>query len=97
MTQLINIAIGLLIVAEILYMFTCGQDYVRANIKRARRIFWIDRMIFMLIGVLALVSSFVVKNPDELTVAFNLSIAMYFGRKCLSVYKYRDLLTTKNR
>ena len=46
-----NALISIAIMGEIMYMFTCGQDYIKANIKRARRLFWIDRFVFICIGI----------------------------------------------
>ena len=90
-----NALISIAIIGEIMYMFTCGQDYIKANIKRARRLFWIDRFVFICIGITAITSALFDEYPSISNIMFKAFVASYLGRKCLSVYKYRQGLKRK--
>lgn len=94
-TQISSIGFNLILVFEIMYLFTCGQEYLKANVRRARRLFWVDRIIYVGIGIVSILVAYNTENPTWSDVFKAALIASYFGRKCLSVYRYRQGLKRK--
>lgn len=88
MIQILNLLFNAAIFIEIMYIYTCGQDYVKIAVKRARRSFWIDKIIFMTIGLVA-ISSLIEKQEYAYTqTAMNFMVSVFFFRKCQSIYTY---------
>lgn len=88
MIQIANSLFNLIVFVEVLYIYTCGQEYVRTVVKHVGRSFEIDRIIFMVIGLVAMVTPFEVQEVSYTQTVMSLMIAVFFGRKCQSIYRY---------
>lgn len=86
MWQTINIIANLVIFLEVLYLFTCGQAYMKMQVKRQMRFFNTDRLIYLAIGCLSVVNVFLKGTPHRSVVLLCVAIALLFSRKCYSAY-----------
>lgn len=93
MIPIINALFNVAIFIEIMYIYTCGQDYVKILVRKARRSFWIDKLIFSVIGLIAISSLLDNHNISVTQMMMNGMVAVFFFRKCQSIYSY--IKTTK--
>lgn len=88
MIPIINALFNVAIFIEIMYIYTCGQDYVKIVVRKARRSFWIDKIIFSVIGLIAISSLLDHQHIPITQMLMNGMIAVFFFRKCQSIYDY---------
>jgi len=92
MWQIINIGLNVLIVLEVLYLFTSGQWYMKLAVQRNRRNFSLERWTYLIISLCAGASILYSLSAEPMECFLKLAVAFLFFRKCLTAYQhYRDL------
>src|SRR5690606_27090924 len=88
MWQTINALLNLAIFIEVLFLFTCGQPYMRMSILRSRRHYYLEKAIYACIGCVSTIIIIVSKNPEPIMVFMSAMMSIILGLKCLSAASY---------
>jgi hypothetical protein len=89
MWQIANILFNLTIIIEVVYLFTCGQRYMKMSVLRARRKYFIEKVLYALIGSSCSAVILYSKTPEPATVIMNGMFTLLLYRKCVSVKVFR--------
>lgn len=89
MWLIINVLFSVAIMIEILYLFTCGQQYMKMSVLRARRHYITEKMCYAGIGSVAALIAVLCKKPEPETVLMTIMVSALIYLKCLTVFNYR--------
>lgn len=90
---ILSCIVYLIIFLEVLYLFTCGQRYMRLSVRRAKRNWFWERAVYVAIGCIAISSVIDTTTPDITTTLLLLLFAAMLLLKCISVYHHYKHLT----
>ncbi len=89
MWTLINFLANFTIAVQVVYLFSCGQDYMRLTSRRGERSFKITRFASAVVAVCAICCALLYSRPPQVTeICGNLAVMMLFMTKCYSAYRY---------
>lgn len=88
MIQIINLIIVTTILLSVMYLFTCGQSYMKMSVNRARRSYFIERLSYVALGVFSVAEMLYRRECSNFSLLLDLSICLHLLLKCHSVYKH---------
>ncbi len=91
MWQVINIVTNAVLFVEVLYLFSCGQRYMKAQTLRSRRNFHSERWIYLFIGIFSLVNVFLTYEQARSETLLTAAFALLLFRKCVSAARTKTV------
>ena len=89
MWTIINLLGNLAIAIQVVFLFTCGQDYMRMQIRRGKRNFEVTRLTYLAIAIASVCCALLYSNvPQPTEVLANWAVALLFATKSYSAWKF---------
>lgn len=89
MWTIINLVANLSTTFQVVFLFSCGQDYMRTASKRGGRSFEITRLCYTFIAITSICCALLyTKVPQPTEVVANFAVALLLSTKSYSAWKY---------
>lgn len=87
MAVCVGILLDLGIFIEVLYLFTCGNKYMRVSINRANRHFKFEKLMYALLGVVSICAAVAKNDVSIWELLVSLFVFIIILLKCITIYK----------
>lgn len=86
--QVISLILNVVLFFQVLYLFTCGQRYMKMASVRNQRKFKNERFAYVMIAIVSIINALFVVVPGITEVMLNAAFAWLLWRKCVSATIY---------